>query len=112
MDIFLTINVDTGNGEKPIDVWYDSVTDNLMKMAKLANLYTVIYEPKFKKARSQIAPLKAGLEQLQMKDGYDSYKKLESRHLWGSYDALLLFTKKYLKACEDNPKCDVNVFSE
>jgi len=59
MDVWLSIEVDTGKGEKEIDVWYNAITDNLIKMAQLANLYEVIWKPKFKKARSQIKSLKA-----------------------------------------------------
>ena len=109
MDVWLSIEVDTGNGPKEIDVWYDCITDNLAKMAKLANLYQTIWEPKWSKAKSQISPLEKGIEQLKNKDGLDMYKALESRHLWGTYDTLLRFSEKYLRACKEHPKCKVNV---
>jgi len=109
MDVWLSIEVDTGNGPKEIDVWYSYISDNLIKMAHLANLYQTIFEPKWSKAKSQIKPLEAGLNQLLMPEMKDEYMKLEGRHSFGTHRDFVRFAKEYLEKCKDHPKCKVNI---
>ena len=117
-DVYLTIEADTG-GEKPIfvDVYANSITSNLVSMAKLANLYLPIWKPSelpgggVKTARFLSPHLKKGIVQLKNKDMLEEYLKRENKRGFGTYQTLLMFSEQYLKACENNPKCKILVES-
>ena len=109
VDITLTIDADTGNGIVPIDVWYNSIENDLHQMAKLATLYEPIWEPKFKGAKLNIKHIESGLVQLKNKDMKDAYVKCIPRKSFYTFDMLLRFTEGYLRALKRHPKTKIVV---
>lgn len=93
---------------QPVDVYTNSITHNLNKMALASGLYEALWRPEevgYKLAKDLIYPLTEGLAELK---AYPSmYKQYNPENGWGSYEGLVKFVEEYLQACKDNPEAEV-----
>lgn len=93
------------------EVVYDAnITHNLNKMADVAGIYQHLWRPDelgIKLAKELIEPLEAGLSLL--KEHPERFIPLNPPNGWGSYDAFVPWTEKYLEACRENPEASVRV---
>ena len=92
------------------EVFSANITHNLVEMANAAGILKAMWHPKeigIKTAQQLIAPLEAGLQQLQ--DDPEKFSALNPSNGWGSYDGLVNFVKKYLAACQAYPEAEVSV---
>lgn len=91
-------------------VFTDNITHNLTHMARAAGLYKALWRPdeiNISKAFQLVEPLKAGLSLL--KETPAKFKKFNPDNNWGSYEGLVTFVQKLLRACEENPEATVEV---
>lgn len=94
--------------ERRDEYFSGNITHNLGKMAEAANLYMFLWRPEelgIAKAGQLIEPLKEGLEKLELNP--QQFKIHNPKNGWGSYEGLVSFVKKYLKACEEHPEAEV-----
>jgi len=89
-------------------VFDDSITHNLSKMAKEANIYIELWQPsniQITKANQLIAPLSDAMRLLKS----DPFKFMQFNHEYGfgRYEDLIKFIEKYLIACISYPESDV-----
>ena len=108
-------------GQKPITVFHESedgeqevysanITHNLDKMAEEAGIYKVLWRPDELTvgfASEIITALSEGLQRL--KDAPEHFKKFNPENSWGTYEALVSFVEKYLKACVKYPHAKIEV---
>lgn len=88
-----------------------NITHNLNKMAEEAGLYKALWCPDelhIVKALELIEYLSIGLKELKSDPEY--YKQFNPTNKWGSYDNLVTFTEKYLKACEHYPEHYIDIY--
>lgn len=93
---------------QPVDVYTNSITHNLNKMALASGLYEALWRPEevgYKLAKDLIYPLTTGLAELTMNP--EKYKQYNPENGWGSYEGLVKFVEEYLQACKDNPEAEV-----
>jgi hypothetical protein len=89
-------------------VYTDNITSNLIGMAKKANLYDVLWNPResgYVKAKDLVDSLQEGLKLL--KSNPEIYKELNPENGWGTYEQLVNFTQDYLDACLKYPDANV-----
>jgi hypothetical protein len=94
----------------PTDVFQDNITHNLGTMAMEAGIYKYLWRPEelgIYKAGQLVEPLRAGLSLLRVAP--ERFKKFNPSNGWGSYEGLVEFVARYLKACEADPTADVRV---
>jgi hypothetical protein len=90
------------------EVFSGNITHNLWRMARVAEIYSHVWEPQkigITKARQLIEPLKAGLARLNADP--DKFKKLNPKNCCGSYEGLVEFVRSYIEACERYPDATV-----
>lgn len=108
--------------------YHANITHNLNKMASEAGIYEAIWRPyklhpnytdfgedydaemKFEssvkmKAKDIIPTLEKGLKAL--KEHSDHFKKFNPENGWGTYEILISFVAKYLKACKNYPEAEI-----
>jgi hypothetical protein len=100
----------TLTASRPVEVFEANITHNLTDMAEKAGLYYPLWRPEeigvcF--AHELIPFLQAGLKLL-MADP-DRYKEYNDTKGWGTYNNLVSFVEKYLRACEMNPEAVIGV---
>jgi hypothetical protein len=86
------------------EVFSANITHNLNKMANEAGIYKHLWRPDelgVTKASELIQPLRNGL--ILLKSNPDFFKRFNPENGWGSYEGLIDFTERYLKACEEYP---------
>lgn len=111
-----------------MELLYESgITHNLTEMAKKAGVYEALWRPYRLKpdfiptkdyneemnfedksivlAIEIIPYLEKGLKNL--KDNPEYFKQFNPKNNWGSYDVLLKFVYRYLKACKEDPEAIV-----
>lgn len=100
-----------GHGQVGGDtVFSANITHNLNTMADAAGIYGVLWRPAengVATAQDLIAPLEEGLTTLNADP--ERFYAMNPANGWGSYDGLLAFVKDYLRACRENPECEVRV---
>jgi hypothetical protein len=85
-----------------------NITHNLNKMASEAGIYKCLWRPEeieIKTAKQLIPKLEEGL--INLKDNKESLEKFNPPNGWGTYDGLVTFVEKYLKACKMFPEAEV-----
>ena len=100
LDVYL-YHTDDQRGE----LYWRNITHNLNSMAGAADLYKPLWRPGelgIKRAKDLIPYLESGLQKLKVLDD-EVIEKYTPSNGWGSYDALLDFTEKYLDACNEFP---------
>jgi hypothetical protein len=93
---------------QPTEVYHDSITHNLGKMAREAGLYEALWRPEEigVTTAQQLAPLlRVGLEVL--KGHPEKFQRLNPSNGWGTYEGLVQFVQDYLDACLENPDATV-----
>ena len=103
MDVWLTAS-------RPIEVFEENITHNLSQMAQAAGIYEYIWRPEevgITKAIQLVEPLTIGLETL--KANPEKFKEFNPKNGWGSYEVLVRFVERYLRACMANGDADVRV---
>lgn len=92
------------------EIFGQSVTHNLSKMAQEAGLYTCLWGIEklgIKKASELINPLSGGLSRL--KASPDKFMKFNPSNGWGSYETFVYFVYCVLKACKKYPNADIKI---
>lgn len=92
------------------EVYWANITHNLGRMADEAGIYQYLWRPDelgIKTAAELIEPLRAGLIRLESNQVH--FEQFNPSNGWGSYDALVSFTRRYLAACEEYPEATVTV---
>ena len=87
-----------------------NITHNLAKMASSAGLYEVLWDALdqgYTCAEQLITKLEQGIIELVCNE--NQYKKLNPENGWGTYEGLLRFAGKYLKACKQYPNALIEV---
>lgn len=90
------------------DVWSLNITHNLTQMATAAKIYYTLWRPEEINIEytNQILPqLEKGLARL-LSDP-EKFKKYNPTNGWGSYETLVGFIEKYIKACKDFPNAKI-----
>jgi hypothetical protein len=108
LDIYLTIEVDTGNKPYVVRLFDENITHNLAPMWSEAGVYDALYNSKGKKASEIIDVLHQGL--IDMENYPDKYKKMNPDNGWGDYDQALIFLRFLCESCKDYPNSIVNVW--
>ena len=117
------------------EVYSDSITHNMVRMAKVAGLYDVLWRP-FLVVSVELTPEGAKVMSQTDLDIFEEETEVYARDLiphlekglawlvvheldvehlnpengWGDFDTLLNFTRNYLKACIMNPLAQVEVW--
>jgi hypothetical protein len=111
LDVYLTIEVDTGGDEPTIIKLYDAnITHNLGKMATKAGIYEHLWRPEeigITKAGELIEPLEKGLADMKTRPEY--YKQFNAKNGWGLYEHFVPWIERYLEAAKLHPKADIGV---
>lgn len=92
-------------------VYWANITHNLGKMANEAGIYKHLWRPEeinISKAGQLIEPLQVGLELL--RSDPERFRKLNPSNGWGTYEGLVEFVEKYLKACQEYPDTDIETW--
>lgn len=109
LDISLYVEIDTGGPEPRVfEAFEANYTHNCNKMADEAGIYDCVWRPDeagIELAKDLIEPLKRGIKL--MEDDPDRFIALNPVNGWGSYETFLPWLRKYLEACEENPKTKV-----
>jgi hypothetical protein len=95
---------------RPVEIYEANITHNLKVMAEKAGLYYPLWRPEeigVYHAHHLIPFLKAGL--ILLKTDPDRYKEYNDAKGWGTYDQLISFVEKYLRACEMNSEAVIGV---
>lgn len=96
---------------KSDEVFWANITHNLNKMAKEAGIYEYLWRPEevlITKAEQLINPLEMGLSALE--NDPERFKAYNPSNGWGSYEGLIDFVRRYLKACQQYPEATVRVW--
>lgn len=91
-------------------VYEANITHNLNTMADACGAYNVVWRPEgngIQYASQLIEPLAKAIAELESRPDY--YKQYNPANGWGTYDVLLQFLQKYLRACADSPTAQVKV---
>ena len=94
---------------KEVDVFDRHITHNLIKMAREAGIYEVLWRPEeigIDKASDMIPYLEKGVETL--KSDPERFKEFNPENGWGSYEGLLVFAVDTLAACKEHPDARVS----
>lgn len=105
LDISLTAVVET-------EVFDCNITNNLIDMAKEAQIFECIWLPgdlKIQSAKELVAPLSAAVKR--MKDDPERFKVFNPPNGWGAYDSFLSFVERYLEACIQYPDATIRARS-
>lgn len=95
---------------KPTEVYEANITHNLSEMARAAGIYEALWRPEvlgITKASQLIEPLQNGIAKM-MADP-ERFRAFNPENGWGSYEGLIEFVGKYLKACRETPDATVRV---
>jgi hypothetical protein len=94
---------------KEINVFDSNITHNLIKMAREAGIYKVLWYPEeigIDKASDMIPYLEKGVETL--KSDPERFKEFNPENGWGKYEGLLCFAVNTLVACKEYPDARVS----
>ena len=110
LDIWLTIEVDTG-GDKPytIQLYDTNMTHNVIPMWSKAGVYDALYNSEGKQASEILESLKAGVAD--MTSNPEDYKELNPDNGWGSYESALYWLKQFTQACNSHPKAVIGLWA-
>ena len=106
MSLDVTLKSDTTGDE----LYWANITHNLNTMAIEAGIYKELWRPEelgIKLAGQLIEPLSLGLKRLEEEP--ERYKKFNPENGWGSYEGLIAFVSRYLRACIKNPEAEVSI---
>jgi hypothetical protein len=95
---------------RPTKVFTWNITHNLNVMAMAADLYMPIWRPEeldITLAEELIKPLTEGLKRLESTPGY--FRTFNPANGWGTYENLVEFVQRYLKACKEDPDAIIEV---
>jgi len=104
----VTTYIETGDSEQ--EVFTANITHNLNRMANEAGIYEHLWQPKeigIRFASELVAPLSKGLQRL--KDTPGGFRKFNPANGWGTYEGLVSFVDRYLKACVQYPEAEISV---
>jgi hypothetical protein len=90
-------------------VFEANITYNLGKMANEAGCYEILWKPRYKLAKRLTYQLAKSLRDL--KERPEHYRQFNPSNNWGSYETLVNFIEKYLKACYEHPLAHIRVWS-
>lgn len=110
LDVYLNLEVDTGNGKETFLVFSANYTHNCNTMADAAGIYNAVWRPDeigINTAGELIPLLRDGIAQ--MKECPEKFIALNPSNGWGSYDTFLPWLKEYLKACEKYPRATIEI---
>lgn len=96
---------------RPVVVFDGNITHNLNAMAKQAGIYEALWRPEelpITKAGDLVPRLQKGLAFL--RDNPEVCKQHNPENGWGTYEGLVSFVEKYLKACEANADADIKAW--
>lgn len=99
LDVSLKESIDGGD-----ELYSANITHNLNKMAMEAGIYEVLWRPdehNYIQAKDIKEKLIEGFNKLL--NNPEHYKKFNPENGWGSYERLLEFCFKYIKAINENP---------
>jgi hypothetical protein len=102
LDVYLFLSVDTGNGEKSMEVFDQNITHNLTEMAYKAGIYCHCWRPEemgIKTADQLIGPLTDGLNRLKKYPEY--FEQFSSPNGWGMYEHFVPWVEEYLSAFKE-----------
>lgn len=91
-------------------VYHANITHNLGRMAEAAGLYRPLWRPEeagWTRGRDLIEPLRAGIQALESDP--NAFEQYNPANGWGTYEALLGFSRRYLRACETWPDATIGV---
>lgn len=97
---------------RPVEVFTDNITHNLVPMAQEAGVYDVLWHPNLigvTYAKDAIPILQRGLSYL--REAPERFKALNPSNGWGSYEGLVEFVQKALLACEEHPDAIVRAYT-
>lgn len=84
------------------EVYNANITHNLGKMASVAGIYEIMWEPEENTTAMQLViPLQIGLDKL--KADPEKHEKFNAANGWGTYENFVKFVQNYLDACTNNP---------
>lgn len=98
--------------ERTEEIYWANITHNLAGMADAAGIYKHLWHPEeigINKASDLIQPLTEGLERL--KSNPEHYKSFNPKNGWGNYTGFVDWVQKYLEACKECPKGNIEVSS-
>ena len=109
LDVYLTLDPCSGcgRGER---VWQANVTHNLTEMAIEGGFYEAVWRPDWcgiTHARQMIPVLRRAIDD--MRAHPKRFGQHEPENGWGSYEGLLSWLGRYLKACEQWPDAVIDV---
>jgi len=108
LDIWLTIEVETGNKPYRATLFDGNYTSNVIPMWDLAGVYDALYDSAGKRAGSLVDTLKSGV--FHMRANKADYVKLNPQNGWGNYKTALRFLIRFARACRDYPLAEVGVW--
>jgi hypothetical protein len=110
LDVYLKIDVDTGNEPYEAELFWANITHNMGPMAEEAGIYKALWRPEeigCEFASDIIELLDNGLDRL--KKNRNHMEKFNPKNNWGSWEALVNFTEEYLQACKEYPNAKIYV---
>ena len=100
-----------GNYHQPRTILFETnITHNLGKMAKAADIYSVLWRPEtvdVDKAEQLIAPLEEGIGKMTYDPEY--YQQYDASNGWGTYEQFLPWLEELLEACKKYPNAKIEV---
>jgi len=92
------------------EAFHANCTHNLIPMAEACGLYEPLWgssDVAHRRASEIVEPLRAGIRNLER--GKDVFVTMNPTNGWGTYEGLLEFARKVLRACEEEPEAFVEV---
>ncbi len=92
------------------EVYWANITHNLARMAAEAGAYEALWHPEkigAKKAGDITRILAAALALLESCP--ERFTEFNASNGWGVYEEFVLFVRRYLEACEQNPHARIEV---
>ncbi len=92
------------------EVFSGNITHNLVRMAKEAYIYNVLWRPEevgIETAAQVIPVLREGINHMKLRP--DVYRAFNPKNGWGTYEDFVGWCEEVLKACEKFPDAKVRV---
>jgi hypothetical protein len=93
---------------KPVTVFSANITHNLGRMADAAGIYQCLWRPEelgITKAHQMIPLLTDGL--MKLIEDPERFREYNAPNGWGTYENFVIFVKKVLAGCVEDPDADV-----
>jgi hypothetical protein len=94
---------------EPHTVYSGNITHNLTTMAQAVGLYQALWYPfpQWQTAKDILPVLREGLARLKADPA--RYQQFNPANGWGSYEGLVGFVERYIRACEEHPDAEIRV---